>query len=378
MAQKKRKKKQDAPLVSPRSAMIGKEGLRWKSGEETGRALLALSARKNRLGFTITAGELKEMAAAVRKEAAEERRAFAAGMEPGAPAAHDWRNVDGKDYVKEVKNQGPCASGICFATCSVIESNMRIKTKDPDTKVDRSVAFMLFCGGGDCNNGLGGLTSGLEFARTTGVPDEDCFPYQSHNMPCSDRCSDWQSRVVRILSYTGHSSMEARKNAIAHIGPVLGAMRGYSDFMHYTGGVYWKASGSRLWGGGIPLCIVGYNDAEQYWIAKLSWGKDFGENGFCRIGYGQTDLLIDSSFPFYSVDPDVEPAEGSGPAQHVLIDKYFGGGVRLWAYAGGTWRHRNIPDAELSGIAQELFAVDRVDVWWDRNQITRIRAWKSP
>jgi len=299
-------------------------------------------------------------------------------MEPGAPAAKDWRSVDGKDYVKEVKNQGTCASGICFATCATIESNIRIKTEDPDTRADRSVAFMLFCGGGDCMNGLGGLTSGLEFTKTTGVPDEDCFPYQPHNMPCSDRCSDWQSRVVKILSYTGHSSMQARKNAIANIGPVLGAMRGYSDFMHYKEGVYWKTSGSSPWGGFIPLCIVGYDDSQQCWIAKLSWGKDFGENGFCRIGYGQTDLLVDSSLPFYSVDPDVVPAKGSGPAKHILIDKHFAGGVRLWAYASGKWRHQNISDAELPGIAQALFAANRVEVWWDHNQVTLVRAWKTP
>jgi len=326
----------------------------------------------------VIASELKELAAAVRKEAAKEMRASEAGMEPGAPAVKDWRNIDGKDYVKEVKNQGTCASGICFATCSTIESNMRIKAKDPDTTVDRSVAFMLFCGGGNCMNGLGGLTSGLEFTKTTGVPDEDCFPYQAHNMPCTDRCSDWQSRVVKILSYTSHSSMQARKNAIANIGPVVGAMLGYSDFMHYEGGVYWKTSGSSRWGGTIPLCIVGYDDSQQCWIAKLSWGKDFGENGFCRIGYGQADLLIDSSFPFYSVDVDVEPAKGSGPAKHILIEKHFGGTVRLWACAGGKWRHESISDAELSGIAQELFPANRVYVWWDKNQITLVRAWKTP
>jgi C1A family cysteine protease len=375
MAQKKRKKKQPVLTVSQIPAMIKKEGLRWEPNTESELALLPLSEQKKRLGLKVTAGEIKKMADAVKREAAKETRAFAAGAEPGAPAACDWTNVGGKDYVHEAQNQGPCGSCVSFGTCAAIESNWRIKSQNDTLNINLSEAFMQFCGGGSCSGW--GLTSGLAYAKSTGVTDEACFPYQPKNMPCSDRCSDWQSRLKKIKSYTSHSSMQARKDAIAGIGPVVAGMAVYNDFYSYSGGIYEKISTSSLVGYHC-ICVVGYNDSQQYWIIKNSWGTGWGINGFCHIAYGQADLLIDSSWAFYSVDPDVEPAKGSGPAKHILIDKYFGGGVRLWAYAGGKWRHKNIPDAELSGIAQELFAANRVDVWWDQDQITLVRAWKSP
>jgi C1A family cysteine protease len=33
--------------------------------------------------------------------------------------------------------------------------------------------------------------------------------------------------------------------------------------------------------------IVGYNDAEQYFIVKNSWGTGWGEAGYFRIAYSE-------------------------------------------------------------------------------------------
>jgi C1A family cysteine protease len=367
-------KNEEKLSVSQISAMIRSEDLKWEA-RETNLSALPLAEQKKYLGLAVTEAEIKKMAAAVKKEAAEEMRAFEVGVALGAPAAWDWRNVAGKNYVTSVKDQGPCGSCVSFGSCAVIESNMRIKSQDHNLNVDLSEAFLLFCGGGSCSGW--GLTSGLEYAKSTGVTDEACFPYQPNNMPCSDRCSNWESRLVKILSYTSHSSMQARKNAIANIGPVVAGMAVYNDFFSYSSGVYQKTSGSSL-AGYHCIAVVGYNDNQQCWIIKNSWGTNWGESGYCRIKYGQADLLIDSSWAFYSTDPDVEPAKGSGQAKYILVDKYFAGAVRLWAYAGGKWRYKNISDVELIGIAQELFAANRVDVWWDKNQITMIRPWKKP
>ncbi len=222
------------------------------------------------------------------------------------------------------------------------------------------------------------MQRGLDFAKSTGIVDDACMPYKPQNMDCqSERCSNWESRLTKIASYTGHAGIEARKNAIAAVGPVVAGMAVFSDFYSYDSGIYEKTPSATLEGLHC-ICVVGYNDADGYWIIKNSWGSNWGEGGFCRIAYGQVDLKIDTSFSFYSVDPDVVPTKGSGPAKHLLVDKSFGGGVRLWAYAGNKWRNRNISDTELKGLAQELFDADRVDVWWDGSAITLIRGWKTP
>ncbi len=356
------------------AAMIQEEGLSWEAGA-TDLSALPLSEQKKYLGVLVTDAELATMAAATKALAEDEMRAFEFAAPVAAPTASDWRSVGGKDYVQAVKDQGSCGSCVSFGTCATIEANIRIKAKDANMAVDLSEAFMQFCGGGSCSGW--GLTSGLEFAKSTGVSDEACFPYQPKNMPCDNRCSDWESRLVKILSYAGHATVEARKTAIATIGPVVGGMAVYNDFFAYKSGVYQKTSGSSL-AGYHCICVVGYDDNQKCWIIKNSWGPNWGDKGFCRIGYGQADLLIDTSWSFYSVDVDVKPKKGCGLAKHVAVDKHFGGKVVLWAYADGEWRHKVMTDAELIGIAQELFAATSVLVCWDGNQITMVRALKTP
>ena len=72
-------------------------------------------------------------------------------------------------------------------------------------------------------------------------------------------------------------------------------------------------------------------------------------------------------------------AAGSGQAKHVLTDHYFTGSTRrLWAHSAGAWRSRNVTNVEEQGIAQIAYAANRVDVWWDtNNMLTLMRCWKN-
>lgn len=70
---------------------------------------------------------------------------------------------------------------------------------------------------------------------------------------------------------------------------------------------------------------------------------------------------------------------GSGRAQYVVVDTWTPSqDGALWAYVNGAWRGRLISQGELVGIAQDLFAADAVDVWWDSNGLVTARGWQSP
>jgi C1A family cysteine protease len=326
------------------AASIKQEGLQWTAGP-TELTSLPPGEQKKRLGLIVDDAELQRLEAQRLQVAAQEQSLLAAFS---APASVDWRN-NGGNYVTSIKNQLNCGSCVSFCSCSVIESAVRIKLQNPSYNIDLSEGFLQFCGGGSC--GGWGLTAGLDFAKSTGVTDEACMPYQPVNMDCAtSRCSDWQNRLTKISSYAPYATMDARKNAIATNGPLLAGMAVYNDFFAYTSGVYQKTAGSGF-AGYHCICVVGYDDGQQCWILKNSWGTGWGESGFCRLKYGQADLLIDSQWMFYSVAVQIQVAWHS----NVTVAQTYASrdSQNAWAYFEGLgWR--KIQAGSSDGITNML------------------------
>lgn len=327
----------DGPTVSEIQAAIEADGLSWEA-EENFLTRMSAEERQGYLGVVVTPEEMAALTAETQALAAQEAASFGTGV--GAPTAVDWRTGG---FVTPVKNQGGCGSCVSFCTCAVMESGARIKLNNPSYGIDLSEAFLQFCGGGSCSGW--GLTSGLAFAQSTGVTDEGCMPYQPQNMVCStSRCSDWQNRLTKISGYAGHATMAARKEAVAR-GPVLAGMEVWSDFFAYNGtSVYVKSSAAtRLNPPGYHcICVVGYDDNQQCWIIKNSWGTSWGAQGFGRIRYGQADLLIDSSWSFYSADVLVGPVYQSTKVSQVYASR---DAQNAWAHFPGLGWRRILPGA---------------------------------
>ncbi|MEJ2050996.1 MAG: C1 family peptidase, partial [Calditrichota bacterium] len=75
--------------------------------------------------------------------------------------------------------------------------------------------------------------------------------------------------------------------------PVYASMEVFEDFQLYPGGIYEHATGSFL--GYHAVVIVSYNDIEEYWVCKNSWGLGWGEEwdgkgGYFRIAYGKCGI----------------------------------------------------------------------------------------
>ena len=334
---------------------VESENLGWKVGSNE---LTAMSDadRAKRLGLIVSDVEMARLKAETNSLAAAERSLMSTAV--GAPAAVDWRNKGG-NWVTSVKDQGGCGSCVAFCSCSTIESAVRIKLANANYAIDLSEGFLQFCGGGSC--GGGGLTSGLAFAKSTVVVDEACMPYTAgngQNMNCaSARCSNWQSRLTKISSYTGYSTMQARKDALATKGPLLAGMAVYNDFFAYASGVYVKSASTAL-AGYHCICCVGYDDNQQCWILKNSWGAGWGDNGFVRVRYNQPALLIDTDWSMYSVDVQVGPVIYNNiTVSQVYSTPHSKNG---WAYLQGIgWRriHPNANDGHTNTLAMFAIAV---------------------
>jgi hypothetical protein len=272
-------------------AKIKERNLSWSAGS-TSISDLPLEEQIKRLGLVVTEEEKKMMAA---KIADEDVLAAQNGVVFVSPAQWDWRNVSRNNWTTSVKDQSGCGSCVAFATVGTIEANLKVARKDPLRNIDLSEADLFFRGCGNCCGTGWNFVPALRYAQSSGIPDEACFPYDGdEDGPCGDR----DKRAIKIDSWRAIYNISQAKEWISTKGPIIAGMEVCSDFFCYFGGIYTPSYGDVV--GNHAICIVGYNDAEKYWICKNSWGTTWGEDGWFRIAYGECG--IGSSFAFYTAE----------------------------------------------------------------------------
>lgn len=217
-------------------------------------------------------------------------RSAAPGSVASLPAHWDWRDVGGRNFLSSPKDQGSCGSCVAFAVLDTLETQRNI-ARNQSAAVDGAFSrqFLFSCGGGSCRGGMD-LGQTLAFLQTNGVPEEACLPYTSGaaglDVQCSDSCSAGGGREIRILAAEpltdGIADISAIKTAL-HSGPVLTSIILFEDFMSYQGGIYRHKTGLKL--GSHAVTLIGWDDSEKVWIARNSFGADWGENGYFRIAW---------------------------------------------------------------------------------------------
>jgi len=304
------------------------------------------------------------------------------------PSSVDWRDHNG-DWTTPIRDQSNCGSCVAFGTLGAVESRLEIYHDDPNENPDLSEQHLFFCGGGDCESGWY-PSAAMSFTRDTGVVDELCDPYDANDHTCSP-CTNWQSRVTKIHCWYYVGGRDDVKHYLANYGPVEATMAVYRDFDYYVGGVY-----RHTWGdlrGYHAITLVGYDDSEGYWIAKNSWGDDWGEDGWFRAAYG--DVIYDSAYtpvfdqappggasnvrpdgwsglytngitPSFRWDSATDDAGGCGiQGYYVAVDDWTpegAGGNDWWA---GSITYFTVPDTLAEG--EHIFAVTAVDMGGNPN-----------
>ncbi|MCG6551270.1 MAG: fibronectin type III domain-containing protein [Candidatus Magnetominusculus sp. LBB02] len=284
---------QSLRAVSLNSA-IEAAGGKWKAGE-TPVSQLSEQNQKNHLGLIETIIDSKKTALAPLPKGAT------------LPTSLDWRNNNG-NWVTSVKDQGNCGSCWAFSSTAGLESYTLRKNNTPGkdnntpNSLDLSEQVMVSCSGaGSCNGGY--INSAATFLQSSGEPVESCYPYTATNGSCSSACSTRTSAADTIKSWqwvttsASASNVDTLRAALNTYGPIVITMAVYTDFFYYTSGIYSHTSGSLA--GYHAILLVGYNDAEQSFIVKNSWGSSWGEKGYFRIAYSETSSV--TQFGYQSI-----------------------------------------------------------------------------
>ncbi|KAF7626126.1 Pept_C1 domain-containing protein [Meloidogyne graminicola] len=158
-----------------------------------------------------------------------------------------------------------------------------------------------------------GVVTGSNYTQSTG-----CKPYpfpplgtETYKAPkCSTYCTNtyWQNNYrddkkfgtwsSGIQGSTGSEAVEAIKAEIQANGTVVGTMYIYSDFYHYSEGVYKHTSGE--YDGGHAIRLIGWGTQtcsgieQPFWIGINSWNVEWGMKGTFLIAQGNDECHIES------------------------------------------------------------------------------------
>src|SRR5262249_5612697 len=151
------------------------------------------------------------------------------------PKSFDLREVNGRDFVTGVKDQGACASSVSFGTLAALETTAAYTRGAPGLNLDLSEAHLFHNHARDrgyTTQSGAWLDDLLDDAVHKGVTFEDYFPYQDNGSGSPN--PDWPNRLAKAAGVTDLTGNPAAiKQHIFGYGAVAACFAVYNDFFHY-------------------------------------------------------------------------------------------------------------------------------------------------
>lgn len=262
------------------------------------------------------------------------------------PPLVDWRSRWGWPWITSVRDQNGCEACWAFGATALTEAMTRIEH-----------CFWPHFSEGDVHKGIGAkcantgdVGAAMDWIHQHGLCDPDCFPWTTADIPYAPS-SDRNGRSVRGgIDKTWVGSVADQKAWLDTVGPLATFFEVWHDFDGYGSGVYKRSTASWNYDrGGHIMLVVGYDDAQQAWIVKNSWGTGWGMHGYCLIGYGQADIDTYAKLGVRNMNPDpwtkrrihsgnmIESGNGTYYRNFEMLATIGGGGlIQHWWRDNGT------------------------------------------
>ena len=198
------------------------------------------------------------------------------------PASVNWLE---KGAVAPVQNQLTCGSCWAFSAVASMEGAHFLKT---GKLVKLSEQQCLDCVDGD-NCAGGNQADCFEYAEDMAIETEAEYPYKNFKNSCWDKPGEVEVSTVNQVVKKSAAQLKA---AIAKQ-PVSVTISGYKyPFIHYMSGVITSSECGTSQNHGVLAVGYGTENGQDYYLVKNSWGADWGEHGYVKIGIKEGDAGI--------------------------------------------------------------------------------------
>jgi C1A family cysteine protease len=222
------------------------------------------------------------------------------------PPSFDWRTQKGPTAVRD---QGQCGTCWAFSTMGALEAFCHIWShKSPYLSVNNMASCQWPYLLGRCSGGNGFISSGnlvglywqpLKGGSYSNQPRgaltnaKDHYNQSSHD---DNKCVNRPAPSVMVDSFRFIASDPTTlKNAIMTYGPVTTSLFMNDNICNNSAGNGWDPT-THVYNyptGSTPnhmVVIVGWDDANGWWIIKNSWGPKWGDKGYFYVKYGSANI----------------------------------------------------------------------------------------
>lgn len=255
-------------------------------------------------------------------------------------------SVDLRESAGEIENQ--LSTGSCVANATV--SALEIILEKGNKFFDLSRLFLYYNLREPYDNLKGKdigsyLRDGFKFTNKFGICSEDTWPFitsKVNTKPSDKAYEEAQNHKVtkyeRIPGFSifGNADMGAimlMKAALAKGFPVTISMKlgrtfyDLRDQKDLTKHNYIGLNGDSI--GGHAMCVVGYDDKLDGFIVENSWGKEWGDDGYCLIKYSVImkdchDVWVCTEFDGITLEPEWEDNSPELKLERNVIKIYKG------------------------------------------------------
>ena len=209
----------------------------------------------------------------------------------------DWRNRGAVSLVKDQGSQCKQA-GYAFAAVGALEGSWFLKTGN---LISFSEQQLIDCsstqGNQACNGGL------VDFAfdyieQGSHVCNESAYSYSGKSESCTASTCD-QIGYIASFKDVPVQDIDQLKSAIAQTPTAVSVDASTPAFRGYKSGVITEKCGTNAQ---HPVLAIGYGvddaSSQPYFLLKNSWGAEWGDSGYVRVGQNNTcGVLSAASYP---------------------------------------------------------------------------------
>lgn len=207
------------------------------------------------------------------------------------------QSIDLRKDFTEIKDQGKQGACLAFALTSVYEYFLK---REKDAHFNLSEAFLYYNTrlkvGKETEDAGSSLLQAIEVLMNYGICLEELCKYDENiysEEPSQQAYDDAKGRRIR-KALNVECSLEAIKSALDDRYPVAVSLNLYPSFGNNYRGIIPMPTDDEKNNNGVidntkhgkhAMVICGYSDESKVFIVRNSWGKSFGDNGYCYIPY---------------------------------------------------------------------------------------------